>query len=824
MRKLIIALVFSLIGITASAQFRGLWFEASEYYQLGDSTVTVWGDDTLTNPVMVRSIINWYFTNVKIDSAKFADTASFTALVDTAMYAFFADSANFSDSSYYSDTSGYSFYSDTSNFAYQSAQAVNADSAIYADSAVYSLSMFNLIKVSPTAGGDFTTIADAMNSITDASPTNRYVIDVGPGVYVEPNPITVKAYVGIQGHSLASSVVTPLTPTDDLFLMEDFSEIADLSLAGVTGADKALVRLSEPGGVLLRNMILANASNAVIQENSASDATLLDIGLLADSYPMTNGYVQRAGEMTVNFTQIVGESDIDTVLNLRGKNSRHTCSNIISYSANVGVGMYAADTSEVTGYGLILHELNKGIVVEGDSVFLNVEVVRIFRAQDNGVEATANGVGSVLNINDLTTFDCGGFNVVNYNPTATFVGSGFSQIDNEFFVQGTRLYAYILDVKEGDEGLNVVGELHVGNAAVPSESALGGGDSYNNQMLVYQFDGVSYTNVTDSALVVDGECVKFPNTSVNTAIYISSTVFDTLRHQGIKVNMEVALVPGAGEIVAEYYDGTFWQEFNGMVTNGNAPYAPHAKAYFEQEGSTQLRYDIDMTNALWGFNDPPATGTAHRWVRFRIASTITTTCEIDQIKLHTNRTEINEDGFLEMFGDARNSQILELSIGSGNPIEGNMQNQDIYVDENVGVGFQQNRFTATGDILGYAVNLPDNIDTSCPVNLVWSGRYVTGGAAQWTIRYRRVEPGQTLYTAEPAASGETVTIVLDETVTAAINEIFSVELDLSEYLPTRQGGFGDQVWITFQPTVLPGSFDITNIGAAYYSWAEGGHY
>src|SRR5882672_11271321 len=35
------------------------------------------------------------------------------------------------------------------------------------------------------SGGDFTSVQEALNSITDNSPTNRYLVWVAPGIYTE---------------------------------------------------------------------------------------------------------------------------------------------------------------------------------------------------------------------------------------------------------------------------------------------------------------------------------------------------------------------------------------------------------------------------------------------------------------------------------------------------------------------------------------------------------------------------------------------------------------------------------------------------------------
>ncbi len=52
-----------------------------------------------------------------------------------------------------------------------------------------------------TAPHMFNSIKQAVDSITDNSPTNRYIIDVGPGVFIE-DTITLKPYVSVIGRSV----------------------------------------------------------------------------------------------------------------------------------------------------------------------------------------------------------------------------------------------------------------------------------------------------------------------------------------------------------------------------------------------------------------------------------------------------------------------------------------------------------------------------------------------------------------------------------------------------------------------------------------------
>lgn len=630
----------------------------------------------------------------------------------------------------------------------------------------------NVVTVGSSA--KYRTIEAALSSITDNDSANRYCILVEPGVYTINNPITLNKYISLRSYGgIGTAILTAQNP-GCLIKMDSICSIQGFSIIN----SDCGIHIDSIGSYEISDIIFNSVDTAIHATNPLNFVFANNIFFASESQKINRGILIEGGRLSSDRLLTNVQDSIGIMVELIGSNSFGVIDNISTFSTNVDTVIHAHDTATVVINTSTIYNAVNGLVA---SNYSNIKF--------NG--NTHNSISGTYTDSD-----------------ATSILAGYANND------------------DNDNALVIEGqELHVGDAEQGFEVCIGQGDSYSDDLLAYIYDGSSYWSTGDSLKHIDGIYVEFPNTSVNTALYLASDVAsDTILHYGIKVENVDSMTVGSGEVIAEYWNGSAWTEFNSMVTDGSAPYAYNNKSYFEQTQSTHIRYTIALRDSNWIASDPVSLGSVRKWVRFRIATAITESPQIDQIKLHSSRFEVNDDGFLEFFGDARASSLLPVNIGSGQPFEGNMQSQTIYVDENIGVGFQNNRFTATGDKLGYSVNLPDNVDTGCPVNIIWSGRYVTGGTAQWTVRYRIVSPDSALYTTEPAASGLSGTVVVNATVTSGINEIFKAEIDISEAFPTRQNGFGDQLWFSLQPTTLPGNFDITNIGAAYWRWGAGGHF
>lgn len=670
-------------------------------------------------------------------------------------------------------------------------------------------------------GGDFTSIGDALDSITDNSSSNQYSISVAPGTYIENNPIQCKEFVSIRsdGGSFVTSIVAQ-NANENMFDLAPFVVIRGLNVTGIIGTGYAF-NIEISGNASLLDCISNECSNGICINNSGAFVNIFNHGEVNSVVTTTYSLRIISGNVCVNSYIIANSSSVTTGVSVDGIDSVLTLNNFLTFSSNIGTGLMFTGGCRVFGAVNNITGVYDGVVIEGVNTNVRFDALKIFNCQNDGVRINDVGTGIELALFSTTITGCTRYNFNILNPNCVASGNGFTELEKSNVVSGAQLYAYLLDIVSGDEGLNIMGELHVGRPMAPAESVLGGGDSHT-YMYVYTYNGSVFTDRTEEAKSFSGSTFQFDGVGVGNAIYIANRY--PMTFEGIKISIVSAAVMGTGEIIAEYWNGSSWEEFNACTVLSSTPYLKYSKNYFAQEGNYHIKYDPFIIDN-WITNDPviPVIGTNLYWVRFRVVTAIITSPVIQQIKIHTSRAEINGDGTFESHMDAR--VYKKLVVDAVKPIEGSMQDADIYVDENVGVGLDNNRFTAVGDMLGVSFELPEDCDTSAPLILVWKGKFASIGSAQFTIRLKVVRPGDAYTNSEPAPSGEVITVITPLTTISAVNTRydFRADIDISGAIPSRSGSFGDELWITIQNTTRSGDFDYTKISANYLSDFAGRH-
>lgn len=148
----------------------------------------------------------------------------------------------------------------------------------------------NVIVVAKS-GGDFTEVQKALNSISDNSPTNPYLVWVAPGIYTET--VTMKPYVDIQG---AGELATKITYTG--------SQVFDGTVRGASNAELRFLTAENTGRKIYAVAISnSDASPSLLHVTAiASGGTFGNFGVynLNSSTTMANMTVSASGNSQYN--------------------------------------------------------------------------------------------------------------------------------------------------------------------------------------------------------------------------------------------------------------------------------------------------------------------------------------------------------------------------------------------------------------------------------------------------------------------------------------------------------------------------------------------
>ncbi len=668
------------------------------------------------------------------------------------------------------------------------------------------------------SGGDYTSIKSAYDSATTPSATNRYLISVYPGVYTEA-PINLVPYVDlVPVGSRFSTKIAASTPGTALF----------------TG--------SGIGPVMLSNFVLDGVTtNAAVYNNTVTCAIAVnDCQIINCQYGIhvNNGAV---------FADGIGTTGVSSITNMLratgGLLSAHSCT--VQGGGTFTAYAYA-DSAELHLGNLHLH---------GANITTAIHALGATTVSGNNIQIT--NCTTAVKLEDTTDFSVGALSigdlVTNHieivdSTVVCHVSSGEMDSDKfDFPASYSGEIISFIDHKEGDEGQRIFGELGVGRPERGTESVFGEGDSYTRGMLVYTENTSSaFVDVSADARSASGSTFTFTGTAADNAIYIASSLSsaDVLEHYGIKTSTTTACVIGSGEIVAEYWTGAAWTEFNAMETDSSGQYLPNAKNYFQETGSHQTRYSIELSDA-WTKNDPMSLGTDYYWVRFRIETAVTTAPIFEQFKLHTNRAEINSDGFTEGFGSGRSIGTLPWSTANLQAWASSPTNQDLYTlnstdgsDYDLGVGRIENELvTGITDKISFGGLVPLDIDTSSPVRIevYWVCNNATAGDIYWKTSKGSTSVGDSVGfdtgTAPTTIDGYEITSTIEAVGASENYELKRTvfEFDVSEIISRYADGSSDVLTIAIirdgadESDTYAGNVAIYEIRGTYVKCFDGGH-
>jgi len=214
--------------------------------------------------------------------------------------------------------------------------------------------------------GDFSDPVEAVNSITDASASNPYLVVIAPGSYAISEALQMKEWVSIAGSGeKVTSIVRSFTDSSGVQQValgcNDNSSVSDMTIRILNPAGDAtgvycsglsnllFERLAiDATGKQTRGMYLHSSSSDLREISITASGELKATGLSiinvsnASSPSITNITVQASGGSVSN----IG-IDLDTVLSGRFDNVTASASSVVSSSINVGIRIDGASVPEM---------------------------------------------------------------------------------------------------------------------------------------------------------------------------------------------------------------------------------------------------------------------------------------------------------------------------------------------------------------------------------------------------------------------------------------------------------------------------------------------
>jgi len=319
-----------------------------------------------------------------------------------------------------------------------------------------------------------------------------------------------------------------------------------------------------------------------------------------------------------------------------------------------------------------------------------------------------------------------------FNEIKTSVNAAYDTID-PFFNQVTV-------TETGDDaGITFENQISVGTPSAGKESVFGEGDSYHVPIAfhcdVANTTGLTITSATDVTDILQSDSESDTGLFDGTTAGLYLLVGSDNRFGGVKTKLSTTGVIEPANIIGEYLPSSSgWAQTPFMATDADQPYTQKGWSLATCSScSEQWRFGFDPDNlpTPWVPVTLTINGTEYTkyWARLRITSAITTDALVEQIKLHTNRMEINADGASEYFGRARYPKTL--IFGLDNAVANALNtpgNEDVAYGADFDLARVRNKFqNVQKHGFGLVQNIEEGLDTSIPLKLTVS-YYVEGTA------------------------------------------------------------------------------------------------
>jgi Pectinesterase len=261
---------------------------------------------------------------------------------------------------------------------------------------------FQNVVIVAQSGGDYTTITAALNSIMDASMSNRYLIYVAPGVYTER--VTMKQFVDIEGAGESTTKIT-FTGSDYItgtVVGASWTELRFLSVEN-TGSNPYATAIYNNGVSLRLTHVNAGASGG-----TASNYGMYN----TQSHPTMTNVTAYASGGTSSYG-MVNDNSLFLMMNVSVSASGATNNNFGMYNNSSSVTLANVNASAAAGtnsYGVYNYQcgptINNSVITSGGASnsygIYNIAASGIYTLRVNNSQISG-GTNSIYNYSGFTT-------------------------------------------------------------------------------------------------------------------------------------------------------------------------------------------------------------------------------------------------------------------------------------------------------------------------------------------------------------------------------------------------------------------------------------
>lgn len=685
----------------------------------------------------------------------------------------------------------------------------------------------NKIIIAQTGLGDFITIDDALASINGAT---NVIFQIYPGTYIVNNPIilpegTVFEAVGTSGNT----IVVASNPNADVIILSKWCKIYGLHITGAYGTGSRGIYFNGSTGT---------GAVASVEQCFISDC---DIGMEANGGPdilYSSTTIIFTRNININKALYAHNSGFIITSNMllsgsyTGQNTIFNAAYVMDQGSKISM-----TTSSIYFCGNALYVDNNG--------FMEITLMTI-NYTGTGLVIGSNNTGSIVRLSSVNVL-----NSIQYDlsilSTNADISIHSSQLDenkinnpNDVIVNANFQY-----LNQNKKFMTYTGDIKFGTVSNPTVVSFGEGRYDTSYNIILSNNNLDQETIwienTDAAANDDGITFNlFQKNEPGYCCYIGAS------HPilGVKICITTATINPVSmdDVIWEYWNGNNWIQFNIMQLYASSPYYCYTiNSCISVADKFQIRFGLTTTTpfVLKTIDDFTA-----YWIRLRIINTIPSIPVCEYIKVHVSQTEINSDGFIEHFGNARTVGKLSWNFDNGNGTTNYPINQDIFLSKNIIINKKTNAFLqGVLSRISMVGRLASDIDISFPVKLKFSFLVDnnTSGNILWTIRTANTQNNNNVYTNlndapidfDPAYTDtfNIVTTIPENKAYKELRETFSIDVDKINVNPRPDDGVESLLWISIERDAtetnvndtFDGSVFIIEQDIHYIKWCDGDH-